>query len=108
MFTPPAKPWTPWLPPANTATVASITSTVAGVDQYQVTPTDSPPSAPFVESVTTGTPLPQVVALATANIAFNKFKLATLTASDRLNPLQLQAALAWFLQNIGRPDYGVN
>jgi hypothetical protein len=98
---------TPFLPPANTVTIAPIATQDPLTDQYQVTPTDSPPSAPFVDAVPKGTPLSKVAELAAGNVAWRKFQLATLTAADRVNPSQMQTALAWFLNKIGRPDYGL-
>jgi hypothetical protein len=94
----------PYLPAANLVTVAKINSNVSGVDQYTCNP-----AAPglTVLSVTAGTPLSQVQKLASSNLAFYKFKLATLTAAQRANALQVQAATVWFMNNIGRPLYGL-
>jgi hypothetical protein len=89
-----------FVPAANVVTVHKITSTVAGVDQYMC-------STGNVLSVTANTPLSTVQKLASSNLAFAKFKIATLTPAQRLNPLQVQAATIWFMTNIGRPLYGL-
>jgi len=90
----------PYLPAANVVAVTKIHSNVNGVDQYMC-------SSGSVLSVTAGTPLLHVQKLACSNLAFAKFKAATLTAAQRTNPLQLQIATAWFMNNIGRPLYGL-
>jgi len=90
----------PYLPAVNVVTVTKITSTVANVDQYQL-------STGGILSVTAGTPLAKVQALASGNLAWAKFKTATLTVAQRNNMLQNQIALQWFMQNIGRPFYGL-
>jgi len=90
----------PYLPAANLVTVQKITSTVANVDQYQC-------STGNVLSVTAGTPLSKVQSLACGNLAWAKFKTATLSVAQRNNILQNQIALQWFMQNIGKPFYGL-
>jgi len=90
----------PFLPAANVVTVVKMNSTVAGVDQYQC-------STGNVLSVAAGTPLAKVQSLACSNLAFAKFKAATLTPAQQVNPLQLQIAGMWFMNNIGRPYYGL-
>jgi hypothetical protein len=89
-----------FLPAANAVTVSKIPSTISGVDQYMV-------STGTVLSVTAGTPLAQVQKLAASNLAFAKFKVATLTPAQRVNPIQVQFATVWFMTNIGRPFYGL-
>jgi hypothetical protein len=98
-FTPPTKV-TAYLPALNVVTVNKINSTVAGVDQYMC-------STGTVLSVTAGTPLATVQKLAASNLAFAKFKAATLTPAQQANPLQVQLATVWFMNNIGRPYYGL-
>jgi hypothetical protein len=98
-FTPPAK-ITAFLPAANVVTFTKINSSVPGVDQYMC-------SNGTVLSVTSGTPVATVQKLASSNCAFAKFKTATLTKAQQSNPLQLQAATIWFMNNIGRPYYGL-
>jgi hypothetical protein len=90
----------PYLPAANVVTVTKLQSSIAGVDQYQC-------SVGGVLSVTAGTPLAKVQALACSNLAFKKFKAATLTPVQQFNPIQLQQATIWFMNNIGRPWYGL-
>jgi hypothetical protein len=90
----------PFMPAANAVTVSKINSTVPGVDQYLV-------STGTVLSVTAGTPLSSVQKLAASNLAFAKFKAATLTPAQQVNPIQVQAATIWFMSNIGRPFYGL-
>jgi len=97
----------PYLPSKNTANVAAVTSNVPGVDQYAVAPTDTPPSPGFTLSVTAGTPLSAVQDLATGNIAYRKFIADTVSAGDQYNPFVLQVAAIWFMNNIGRPYYGL-
>jgi hypothetical protein len=91
---------TPYLPANNVVTVTKIQSSVSGVDQYHC-------STGTVLSVTAGTPLATVQKLACSNLAFAKFKAATLTVAQQKNPLQVQQATVWFLNNIGRPYYGL-
>ncbi len=93
---------TPYLPASNEATFTPILPpAVFNVDQYLVEP------GATVFSVTHGTSLFKVHALVTANIAWQKFKPATLTAADQVNPLQLQIAMIWFMNHVGRPYYGL-
>ncbi len=90
----------PYLPANNAVTVTKITSTVPNVDQYHV-------SNGTTLSVTKGTALSKVQALASGNQAWSKFKLATLTPAQQNNLLQNQIAMVWFMQNIGHPFYGL-
>jgi hypothetical protein len=98
-FTAPAK-ITAFLPAANIVTVTKLNSKISGVDQYLC-------STGTVLAVTAGTPLASVQKLASSNLAFTKFKAATLTPAQQVNPIQLQLATAWFMNNIGRPYYGL-
>jgi hypothetical protein len=90
----------PFLPPLNVVTVTKLKSTVPGVDLYLC-------STGTTLSVTAGTPLASVQKLACSNLAFAKFKAATLTPAQQANPIQLQAATIWFMTKIGRPYYGL-
>jgi hypothetical protein len=89
-----------FLPAANVVTVRQITSTVHGVDQYMC-------STGTTLSVSAGTPLATVQKLACSNLAFAKFKAATLTPAQQANPIQVQQATIWFMTKIGRPYYGL-
>jgi hypothetical protein len=90
----------PYMPANNVVTVSKLNSNIAGVDQYMC-------STGVVLSVTANTPMSTVQKLAASNLAFSKFKNATLTAAQRFNPIQLQQATIWFMNNIGRPLYGL-
>jgi hypothetical protein len=98
-FTPPTT-LVPYLPANNLVTITKIKSTVPGVDQYLC-------STGTVLSVAAGTPVASVQKLAASNLAFAKFKAATLTPAQQVNPVQLQLATIWFMNNIGRPLYGL-
>jgi hypothetical protein len=89
-----------FMPANNVVTVSKLNSTIAGVDQYMC-------STGVVLSVTANTPMSTVQKLASSNLAFSKFKVATLTVAQRANPIQVQQATIWFMNNIGRPFYGL-
>jgi hypothetical protein len=91
---------TPYLAVNNGATVTPITSTVPNVLQFHT-------SYGTTLSLPAGTSAAKAQQIAMRNLAWSKFVLATLTPAQRLNPLQVQIAMVWFEQNIGKPQYGV-
>jgi hypothetical protein len=100
-FTPPPDK-SAYLPAQNVVTVTPVAAQAPNVDSYSVSLPEG-----TVLNVTAGTPSKTVQELAAGNLAWSKFKAATLTPADQVNPFQLQMALIWFLQNIGRPHYGL-
>jgi hypothetical protein len=91
---------TAFLPAANVVTITKIKSTLPGVDQYMC-------STGNVMSVATGTPVAKVQTMACVNLAFTKFKAATLTPVQQTNPQQMQTATIWFVTHISKPYYGM-
>jgi hypothetical protein len=97
----------PYKPDKNTCTIVLKTSSpITNVDQYQVTPTDTPPTPPFQQAVTHGTPLTDAQRLCAAELAWEKFKKATCNPNPP-DAVTAQAALISFENNLGRPFYGL-
>lgn len=113
-FTPPSD-ITPYKPANNVVVVTPIVSGMPNVDQYDVSDTTvlvdrfgnctsfvSPGLQlnSCIYSVSAGTSLKLVNKLAAGNNAWAKFKAATLTPAEQVNPTQLQTAMIWFFQHI--------
>jgi hypothetical protein len=103
MFSPPADT-TPYQPAANSATLTGPTPIpgLPNVNQWQVTPTDSPPTPPFVYKCSNKFSADLAAWNARLEIAQN-LKFFPQTGTDMLDPTDNEKASLWFAQNVLKP-----